>query len=252
MIEVNDASRRYGGYTAVDHVSLRLRNGLVYGLLGPEGAGKSTLMNLIAGCLAPTEGEILAGGYDTVDRPLEARRQIGYMPKDFAPCSGETVHEFLGFVAEVKGVHAELAVRQVNEVTVAAGLSEVRDKLIRTLPEVMRRRLGVAQALLGTPDTLLLDEPLRGLDDADAEAVLSLIVRLGEKKTVLLSGTPGDRTESVCDRVFLMDGGHITEERDAVKPAPAAEAEAETETETAAEPVADDTAADTGEEADLT
>lgn len=210
MIEVNNVSRRYGSFTAVDGVSLRLRNGHTYGLIGPTGCGKSSLLRLIAGSLPPTSGTIVVDGYDLSAKPREAGRQIGYCPADFAVCGDMTVRELFEFVASARGVKGELAVRQINEVTVAAGLVPVRDKLLSSLSGMDRRRAGLAQALIGNPGTILLDEPLAGLSGDEAADTAALIRRLFDKKTVLLTAASREEAASVCGELLLMEAGRLT------------------------------------------
>lgn len=210
MIEVNDVSRRYGSFTAVDGVSFRLRNGYTYGLIGQRGCGKSSLLNLIAGSLPPTSGTVVIDGYDLSDKPYDARRRVGYCPADFSVCGDMTVRELFEFVASAKGVKGELAVRQINEVTVAAGLTEMRGKLLSSLSGMDRRRAGLAQTLIGNPGTILLDEPLAGLSDGDAAEMTALIARLFEKKTILLTACTREEALPLCGELLFMDGGRLT------------------------------------------
>ena len=210
MIEVNNVSRRYGSFTAVDGVSLRLRNGHTYGLIGPTGCGKSSLLRLIAGSLPPTSGTIVVDGYDLSAKPREAAKRVGYCPADFAVCGDMTVRELFEFVASARGVKGELAVRQINEVTVAAGLVPVRDKLLSSLSGPDRRRAGLAQVLIGNPGTILLDEPLAGLSGDEAAETTALIRRLFDKKTVLLTAASREEAASVCEELLLMETGRLT------------------------------------------
>ncbi len=209
MIEVRHLTKRYGSFTAVDDVSFKIRNGRIYGLLGPNGAGKSTTMNMITGCLAPTEGTVLINGYDVCDNPMEAKRQIGYLPEIPPLFSDMTPREYLEFVAEAKGVGSDLALRQVNEVMVLTDVADVRDKLIRSLSKGYRQRVGIAQALLGNPDIVILDEPTVGLDPKQIADIRALIRRLGEKKTVIISSHILAEISEMCDHVIILDHGRV-------------------------------------------
>ena len=164
LIEVQNLTKVYGEKTAVENVSFKIRNGRIYGLLGPNGAGKSTTMNIMTGCLSPTEGTVLINGYDICDQPIEAKRQIGYLPEQ-PPLFGDmTPAEYLTFVAEAKGVSDELIDRQVKEAMQVTDILSVKDRLIRNLSKGYRQRVGIAQAILGSPDIIILDEPTVGLD----------------------------------------------------------------------------------------
>lgn len=209
MIEVQHLTKRYGKLVAVDDVSFKIRNGRIYGLLGPNGAGKSTTMNMITGCLSPTEGTVLVNGYDICDNPKEAKQQIGYLP-EIPPLFGDmTPWEYLAFVAEAKGVGTDLALRQINEVMVLTDIAGVRDKLIRTLSKGYRQRVGIAQALLGNPDIIILDEPTVGLDPKQITDIRALIRRLGENKTVIISSHILAEISEMCDHVIILDHGRV-------------------------------------------
>ncbi len=214
MIEVQHLTKRYGKLLAVDDVSFRIRNGHIYGLLGPNGAGKSTTMNMIAGCLSPTQGKVLINGYDISRHPMEAKRQIGYLPEIPPLFPDMTPYEYLSFVAEVKGVGAEPAIRQINEVVALTGLTDVRGRLIRTLSKGYGQRVGIAQALLGHPDIVILDEPTVGLDPRQITEIRTLIRRLGENKTVIVSSHILSEISELCDHVIILDGGRVVADDD--------------------------------------
>ena len=214
MIEVKNLTKKYGSRTAVDHVSFKIRNGRIYGLLGPNGAGKSTTMNIIAGCLSPTDGTVLINGYDICDRPIEAKRQIGYLPEQ-PPLFGDmTPYEYLCFVAEAKGVKDELIDRQVKEAMTVTDILSVKDRLIRNLSKGYRQRVGIAQTMLGTPDIIILDEPTVGLDPKQLTEIRALIRKLGEKLTVIVSSHILSEISELCDHVIILSEGRVVADDD--------------------------------------
>ena len=214
MIEIKGLTKKYGNRTAVDHVSFKIRNGRIYGLLGPNGAGKSTTMNIIAGCLAPTEGTVLVNGYDICDHPIEAKRQIGYLPEQ-PPLFGDmTPFEYLCFVAEAKGVKDELIDRQVKEAMAVTDVLEVKDRLIRNLSKGYRQRVGIAQTMLGSPDVIILDEPTVGLDPRQLTEIRALIRKLGEKLTVIVSSHILSEISELCDHVIILSEGRVVADDD--------------------------------------
>ncbi len=209
MIEVKGLTKKYGAHTAVDNVSFKIRNGRIYGLLGPNGAGKSTTMNIIAGCLSPTDGTVLINGYDICDQPIEAKRQIGYLP-EHPPLFGDmTPFEYLCFVAEAKGVKDDLIDRQVKEAMTVTDLIPVKDRLIRNLSKGYRQRVGIAQTMLGTPDIIILDEPTVGLDPKQLTEIRALIRKLGEKLTVIVSSHILSEISELCDHVIILSEGKV-------------------------------------------
>ena len=209
MIEVKGLTKKYGAHTAVDNVSFKIRNGHIYGLLGPNGAGKSTTMNIIAGCLSPTDGTVLINGYDICDQPIEAKRQIGYLPEQ-PPLFGDmTPFEYLCFVAEAKGVKDDLIDRQVKEAMTVTDLIPVKDRLIRNLSKGYRQRVGIAQTMLGTPDIIILDEPTVGLDPKQLTEIRALIRKLGEKLTVIVSSHILSEISELCDHVIILSEGKV-------------------------------------------
>ena len=209
MIEVKGLTKKYGAHTAVDNVSFKIRNGRIYGLLGPNGAGKSTTMNIIAGCLSPTEGTVLINGYDICDQPIEAKRQIGYLPEQPPLFADMTPFEYLCFVAEAKGVKDDLIDRQVKEAMTVTDLLPVKDRLIRNLSKGYRQRVGIAQTMLGTPDIIILDEPTVGLDPKQLTEIRALIRKLGEKLTVIVSSHILSEISELCDHVIILSEGKV-------------------------------------------
>ncbi len=209
MIEVKNLTKRYGTGVAVDGINFKIQNGRIYGLLGANGAGKSTTMNMLAGCLAPTEGSIKINGFDMQATPTLAKKYVGYLP-EIPPLYDEmTPEEYLFFVAEAKGVSYERSVRQVNEVMELVQLNPVRKRLIRYLSKGNRQRVGIAQALLGNPDIIILDEPTVGLDPQQITEIRALVRHLGEKKTVIISSHLLSEIEELCDHVLILSEGRL-------------------------------------------
>ena len=214
MIEVQNLTKVYGGKTAVENVSFKIRNGRIYGLLGPNGAGKSTTMNIMTGCLSPTEGTVLINGYDICDQPIEAKRQIGYLPEQPPLFVDMTPAEYLTFVAEAKGVSDELIDRQVKEAMQVTDVLSVKDRLIRNLSKGYRQRVGIAQAILGSPDIIILDEPTVGLDPQQLTEIRALVRKLGEKLTVIISSHILSEISELCDHVIILSEGHVVADDD--------------------------------------
>lgn len=209
MIEVRNLTKKYGPNTAVDNISFTIEPGKIYGLLGPNGAGKSTTMNIITGCLAATSGSVTVNGHDIFEEPMEAKKCIGYLP-EIPPLYNEmTPYEYLIFVAEAKGVEYEATYRQVREVMELTQLEDVRDRLIRNLSKGYRQRVGIAQAMLGNPDIIILDEPTVGLDPKQIIEIRDLIRALGEMKTVILSSHILAEVAAVCEHVIIISHGKI-------------------------------------------
>ena len=209
MIEVKGLTKVYGNKTAVDNVSFKIRNGRIYGLLGSNGAGKSTTMNIITGCLSPTEGTVLINGYDICKQPIEAKRQIGYLPELPPLFTDMTPLEYLTFVAEAKGVSEDLVDRQVKEAMNLTDLVAVKDRLIRNLSKGYRQRVGIAQAFLGSPDIVILDEPTVGLDPQQLTEIRALIRKLGSKMTVIISSHILSEIAELCDHVIILSEGRV-------------------------------------------
>ena len=179
MIEVRHLSKRYGTHLAVDDLSFSIDRGVVYGFLGPNGAGKSTTMNIMTGCLGATEGEVLIDGHNVAEEPMEAKKHIGYLP-ELPPLYGDmTPEEYLRFVARAKGLRREESARQIETVMEKTRIADVRKRLIRNLSKGYRQRVGIAQALLGNPEVIILDEPTVGLDPAQIIEIRELIRELG-------------------------------------------------------------------------
>ena len=209
MIEVKNLTKIYGEKVAVDGISFKINNGKIYGLLGPNGAGKSTTMNMITGCLAPTTGSVKINGFDIIDEPYKAKKCIGYLP-EIPPLYVEmTPFEYLCFVAEAKGVSYERALRQVHEVMELTQIDDVKNRLIRHLSKGYRQRVGIAQAMLGNPDIIILDEPTVGLDPKQILEIRALVRKLGEMKTVIISSHILAEINEMCDHVLILSGGKL-------------------------------------------
>ena len=209
MIEVKNLVKKYGNHTAVDHLNFTIEEGHVYGFLGPNGAGKSTTMNIMTGYLGATEGEVLINGHDILKEPEEAKKQIGYLP-ELPPLYMEmTVREYLEFVAELKGIAKNKREESINEVEKMVKIWEVENRLIRNLSKGYRQRVGLAQAVLGFPEIIILDEPSVGLDPKQIIEIRELIRHLGEKHTVILSSHILPEISAVCDHVFIISKGKL-------------------------------------------
>ncbi len=211
MIEVTDLTKNYGGLTkALRGISFEVKRGDVLGFLGPNGAGKSTTMKILTGYLLPTSGEARIDGLDVVDQSLEVRRRIGYLPESTPLYTEMTVDEYLRFAAEVRGVPGRDMRAAVGRVVDTCGLSRVTGKNISELSKGYRQRVGLAQAMVHTPDVLILDEPTSGLDPNQIVEVRDLITRLGEEHTVILSTHYLQEVEASCSRVIIIADGQIT------------------------------------------
>lgn len=209
MIEVQNLVKRYGDRVAVDHLSFTVETGQVYGFLGPNGAGKSTTMNMMTGYLAPTEGAILVDGHSLTDDPMEAKRRIGYLPELPPLYTDMTVGEYLSFAAELKRVPKAERTDQIAQVLEMTWLSDVRGRLIRNLSKGYRQRVGLAQALLGFPDILILDEPTVGLDPKQIIEIRTLIRQLAQKHTIILSSHILSEIQEVCDHLLIIHHGKM-------------------------------------------
>ncbi len=209
MIEVNNLTKKYGDHLAVKGISFTVEEGHIYGFLGPNGAGKSTTMNIIAGCLAATSGTVTVDGHDIYAEPIAAKRCIGYLPEQPPLYFDMTPVEYLMFVAEAKGIAYETAFRQVREVIEATRLEDYQNRLIRNLSKGYKQRVGIAQAMLGDPKVIILDEPTVGLDPKQILEIRDLIRELGKTKTVILSSHIMQEVQAVCDRVMIISQGHL-------------------------------------------
>ena len=209
VIEVSGLTKRYGKNTAVDHLSFQVKKGQIYGFLGPNGAGKTTTMNMLTGYLAPTEGQIRIDGHDISEEPVEARRRIGYLPEIPPLYLDMTPLEYLRFASELKGVAKEKRESEVERVMEKTQIQDMQERLIRHLSKGYRQRVGLAQALLGDPEVLILDEPMVGLDPKQIIEIRELIRSLGKKHTVILSSHILSEITSICDHVMIISHGKL-------------------------------------------
>lgn len=207
MIEIKNLVKRYGDQLAVDHLNLTIEHGQVYGLLGLNGAGKTTTMNMITGYLAPTEGEIIVNGHNILDEAEEAKHCIGYLPDQPPLYQDMTVDEYLFFCAELKKLPKASRKAAIDEAEELTQLTEVTGRLIKNLSKGYRQRVGLAQAILGMPDIIILDEPTDGLDPKQINEILSLIHKLGEEHTVILSSHKLSEVQIACDHIVILHQG---------------------------------------------
>ena len=209
MIEVTNLTKKYGDHVAVDHLSFRVEKGHIYGFLGPNGAGKSTTMNIITGYLAATEGTVSINGKDVQKEPEEAKKCVGYLPEIPPLYVDMTVEEYLRFAAQLKKVPKEERIRQVDEVMAMTQITEKRSQLIKNLSKGYRQRVGLAQAILGYPEVIILDEPTVGLDPEQIAEFNSLIRKLGEDHAIILSSHILSEVSEVCDHIMIIAHGRM-------------------------------------------
>ena len=209
MIEVSHLTKKYGTNRAVDDLSFTIEKGVVYGLLGPNGAGKSTTMNIITGCLGATAGDVRVGGHSVVDEPMEAKRLIGYLPEQPPLYQDMTPKEYLRFVEQAKGIPHKEWNSQLHRVMEKTRIVDVQDRLIRNLSKGYKQRVGIAQALLGNPEVIILDEPTVGLDPAQIIEIRELIRELGREHTLVLSSHILSEVQAVCDHIMIISKGHL-------------------------------------------
>ena len=209
MLQVEHLTRRYGPVTAVDDLSFEISEVGVYGFLGPNGAGKSTTMNIMTGCLSATDGTVKISGYDIYDQPREAKRRIGYLPEQPPLYLGETPEEYLRFVGEAKGLRGETLRQQMEAVIEETGIGEMRSRRIDALSKGYRQRVGIAQALLGQPELVILDEPTVGLDPLQILDIRALIAALGKTRTVFISSHILSEVQTMCSKILIIARGKL-------------------------------------------
>ncbi len=209
MIEVTDLTKRYGDHLAVDHLSFKVEKGQIYGFLGPNGAGKSTTMNIITGYLAASGGTVTIDGHDVQQEPEEAKKCVGYLPEMPPLYLDMTVEEYLRFAAELKKVPRAERMGQVEQVMEMTRITDMRGRLIKNLSKGYRQRVGLAQALLGSPEVLILDEPSVGLDPKQIIEIRDLIRELGKNHTIILSSHILSEVSAVCDHVMIISHGRL-------------------------------------------
>ncbi len=209
MIEVQNLVKMYGDHTAVDHLSFRIEKGHIYGLLGPNGAGKSTTMNIMTGYLGATEGKVLIQGHDILKEPELAKKSIGYLPEQPPVYMDMTVQEYLQFAAELKKIPKKEREKQINDVIRMTGIRDVENRLIQNLSKGYRQRVGLAQAILGFPEVIILDEPTVGLDPKQIIEIRELIRKLSKKHTIILSSHILAEIREVCDYIMIISRGKL-------------------------------------------
>ena len=208
MIEVKNLSKRYGAHLAVKDANFTISKGEIVGFLGPNGAGKSTIMNILTGYISLTDGSVKIGGFDIVDHPEQAKRHIGYLPEHPPLYMDMTVIEYLNFIYDLKKVKFPKK-PHIDEVCKLVSIDNVKDRLIKNLSKGYRQRIGVAQALIGNPDVLILDEPTVGLDPKQITQFRNLIEALGKHHTVIVSSHILSEIQAVCKRILIINGGEI-------------------------------------------
>lgn len=209
MIEVKNLVKRYGNHTAVDHLSFSIEKGKIYGFLGPNGAGKSTTMNMITGYIASTEGTVVIDGHDILDEPEEAKKCIGYLPEQPPLYFDMTVLEYLKFWADLKKIPRDKKASMIEEIMDLVKITDMKDRLIKNLSKGYRQRVGIAQAVLGYPEVIILDEPTVGLDPKQINEIRELIKGLKKKHTVILSSHILSEVSAVCDYVLIISHGKL-------------------------------------------
>ncbi len=209
MIEIKNLVKKYGNHVAVNDISFTVEPGRIYGFLGPNGAGKSTTMNMITGYIGNTSGSIIVNGHDVFAEPEEAKKCIGYLP-EIPPLYMEmTVMEYLCFVAELKKIQKSERLKQIDEAIQLTKLEDVKERMIKNLSKGYKQRVGLAQAILGFPEIIILDEPTVGLDPVQIIEIRDLIKELGKKHTVILSSHILSEIQAVCDYVFIISKGKL-------------------------------------------
>ncbi len=208
MIEVKNLSKKYGSHVAVNDVSFTVNDGEILGFLGPNGAGKSTTMNIVTGYLSATSGSVAIDGYDILENPNEAKMRIGYLPEQPPLYLDMTVKEYLSFIFDLKKVKFPKG-PHIDEICRLVKIDHVKGRLIKNLSKGYRQRVGIAQALVGNPDVLILDEPTVGLDPKQIIEIRTLITELGKNHTVILSSHILSEIQAVCERVIVINHGKI-------------------------------------------
>ena len=209
MIQVENITKKYGNFTAVDSISFEIDEGEIVGFLGPNGAGKSTTMNMITGFIEPSKGRIIVDGYDISKKPKKAKKQIGYMPEGVPLYSDLTVKDFVAYMADLKGCDKKIKNEEIEKVLNETGLLNVQNKLTRNLSRGYKQRVSMAGALVGNPKVIILDEPTVGLDPKQVTEIRALIKELGKKHTVILSSHILSEVSQICNRVIIINKGKI-------------------------------------------
>ncbi len=209
MIEVENLTKKYGSHVAVDNLSFRVERGMIYGFLGPNGAGKSTTMNMMTGYIAATSGTVKINGYDILKNPEQAKKSIGYLPELPPVYPDMTVYEYLKFVAELKKVKKNERQAQIEDVMKQTQIEDVKGRLIKNLSKGYKQRVGLAQAIIGYPEVIILDEPTVGLDPKQIIEIRELIRELAKKHTIILSSHILSEVSAVCDHIMIISKGKL-------------------------------------------
>lgn len=209
MIEVENLTKKYGSQVAVDNLSFRVERGMIYGFLGPNGAGKSTTMNMMTGYIAATSGTVKINGYDILKNPEQAKKSIGYLPELPPVYPDMTVYEYLRFVAELKKVKKNERQVQIEDVMKQTQIEDVKGRLIKNLSKGYKQRVGLAQAIIGYPEVIILDEPTVGLDPKQIIEIRELIRELAKKHTIILSSHILSEVSAVCDHIMIISKGKL-------------------------------------------
>lgn len=209
MIKVEHLTKYYGDFLAVNDLSFEIEEGHVYGFLGPNGAGKSTTMNIMTGCLSATSGKVEIGGYDIFEEPRKAKKLIGYLPEQPPLYMNETPLEYLEFVGQAKGLKGEELRRQIDQVVEQVRIQGVKNRRISALSKGYKQRVGIAQALLGNPKVIILDEPTVGLDPIQIIEIRDLIKELGREHTVILSSHILSEVQAICEKILIIAHGKL-------------------------------------------
>lgn len=209
MIEVENLTKKYGSHVAVDNLSFRVERGMIYGFLGPNGAGKSTTMNMMTGYIAATSGTVKINGYDILKNPEQAKKSIGYLPELPPVYPDMTVYEYLRFVAELKKVKKNERQVQIEDVMKQTQIEDVKGRLIKNLSKGYKQRVGLAQAIIGYPEVIILDEPTVGLDPKQIIEIRELIRELAKKHTIILSSHILSEVSAVCDHIMIISKGKL-------------------------------------------
>ncbi len=209
MIKIQHLTKYYGEHLALKDLSLEISEGHVYGFLGPNGAGKSTTMNIMTGCLSATEGTVCIDGHDIFEEALAAKKCIGYLPEHPPLYMNESPLEYLSFVGQAKGLRGGELKQQLDAVIEKTGIADVKHRRIAALSKGFKQRVGIAQALLGNPKVIILDEPTVGLDPKQIIDIRQLIKELGRSHTVIFSSHILSEVQAICDRIVMIAGGRL-------------------------------------------
>lgn len=209
MIEVKDLVKKYGNHIAVDHLSFTVPKGQILGFLGPNGAGKSTTMNIITGYISATEGSVIVNGHDIYEEPEEVKKCIGYLPEQPPVYADMTVKEYLNFVADIKRVKKSERAQMIADIMESTKILHMQNRLIKFLSKGYKQRVGLAQAIMGYPEVIILDEPTVGLDPMQIIEIRDLIKELSANHTIILSSHIMQEVSAVCDQIMIINNGKL-------------------------------------------